>query len=68
VTKGNGVRIAAAGLMTVVGSMTMAPAAHASEGSCDRTIVHRIICQAIDDDTVKRVKQILCQVSGDLCL
>jgi hypothetical protein len=57
---------AVAGLATVALTMS-APVANAAETSCDRTVVHKILCSAIDPSTYEEVRRILCTISGQTC-
>ena len=45
-----------------------APAANASESNCDKTIVHKIYCSAVDPSTMEEVRRILCTISGQTCI
>ena len=57
-----------AGVIVLGNAFIAAPVATAAESNCDKTPVHKIICQAIDDETIETVKNVLCLVSQELCL
>ena len=56
--------IVAAGIV-LSSTFVAAPVAAAEEIPCDQTVVHRLICMLVD---TRPIEDLLCAVSGDLCL
>ncbi len=61
-------RFVVAAAIALGSTFVAAPVANAADGNCRKTPVHELICQAVDHETVERVKNALCAASQELCL
>ncbi len=61
-------RIVVATAIALGSTFVAAPVARAAEDNCDKTPVHKLICQAVDPGPIERVKNALCAASQELCL
>lgn len=58
-------RLVVAAAIALGTTSVAAPAAHAAVGDCDKTLVHKLVCALVD---TRPIENLLCAVSGELCL
>ena len=60
-------RFIVAAVIALSSTFVAAPVATATE-NCDKTPVHKLLCDLVDRELIETVRDVLCAASSDLCV